>query len=104
MQKGFRRILEHVPDANALLASDLVEESAPPAFVDDSYPLDWPGILDRVAGLPRSRHRGGQGLRRRGRRGVVVIVGRDSARGRHDPRPFAAEVPEADALGSATCP
>jgi len=30
-----------VPDANVLLAGDLVEQGAPPSF-GDSYPLDWP--------------------------------------------------------------
>ncbi len=31
-----------VPDASVVYAGDLVEESAPPAYGDDSYPLDWP--------------------------------------------------------------
>jgi glyoxylase-like metal-dependent hydrolase (beta-lactamase superfamily II) len=33
-----------VPDADAVLAGDLVEESGPPQF-DDAYPLDWPDTL-----------------------------------------------------------
>ncbi|UAB98476.1 MBL fold metallo-hydrolase [Dactylosporangium vinaceum] len=36
-----------VPDADVLIAGDLVEESGPPQF-DDAYPLDWP---DTVAAL-----------------------------------------------------
>ncbi|WP_433217455.1 MBL fold metallo-hydrolase [Dactylosporangium sp. CS-047395] len=36
-----------VPDADLLIAGDLVEQSGPPQF-DDAYPLDWP---DTVAGL-----------------------------------------------------
>ncbi len=33
-----------VPDAEVLLAGDLLENGAPPSF-GDSYPLDWPGTL-----------------------------------------------------------
>jgi glyoxylase-like metal-dependent hydrolase (beta-lactamase superfamily II) len=33
-----------VPDADAVLAGDLVEEAGPPQF-DDAYPLDWPDTL-----------------------------------------------------------
>jgi glyoxylase-like metal-dependent hydrolase (beta-lactamase superfamily II) len=33
-----------VPDATVLVAGDLVEQGAPPSFVD-SYPLDWPETL-----------------------------------------------------------
>ncbi|MBO0847749.1 MAG: MBL fold metallo-hydrolase, partial [Nocardioides sp.] len=40
-----------VPDADVLLAGDLVEESAPPAYGDDCHPLDWPGTLDVVLNL-----------------------------------------------------
>jgi glyoxylase-like metal-dependent hydrolase (beta-lactamase superfamily II) len=36
-----------VPDAGAVFAGDLIEESGPPQF-DDAYPLDWP---DTLAGL-----------------------------------------------------
>lgn len=39
----------HVPDADVLIAGDLVEQSGPPAF-EDSYPLRWP---DAVADLLR---------------------------------------------------
>jgi len=44
-------LVVRVPDADALLAGDLVEESGPPAYGDDSYPLDWPLTLDLVHGL-----------------------------------------------------
>jgi glyoxylase-like metal-dependent hydrolase (beta-lactamase superfamily II) len=36
-----------VPDADAIVAGDLIEQSGPPQF-DDAYPLDWP---DTVAAL-----------------------------------------------------
>ncbi len=34
-----------VPDAGVVFAGDIVEESAPPAFGDDSFPLEWPSTL-----------------------------------------------------------
>lgn len=40
-----------VPDADVLVAGDLVEESGPPAYGDDSYPLEWPRALDLVLQL-----------------------------------------------------
>ena len=40
-----------VPDADVVLAGDLVEESAPPAYGLDCHPLDWPGTLDVVINL-----------------------------------------------------
>ena len=40
-----------VPDADVVLAGDLVEECGPPAYGEDSYPLDWPGTLDVVLNL-----------------------------------------------------
>ncbi|MFG1918011.1 MBL fold metallo-hydrolase [Micromonospora sp. NPDC048898] len=42
-------LVVHVPDADVLIAGDLVEQSGPPAF-EDSYPLRWP---DAVADLLR---------------------------------------------------
>jgi glyoxylase-like metal-dependent hydrolase (beta-lactamase superfamily II) len=33
------------PDARVVFAGDLVEESAPPYFGPDSFPLDWPATL-----------------------------------------------------------
>lgn len=35
-------LLIHVPDAGAWLLGDLVEESGPPVYGIDSFPLDWP--------------------------------------------------------------
>jgi glyoxylase-like metal-dependent hydrolase (beta-lactamase superfamily II) len=40
-----------VADADVLFAGDLVEESAAPAYGDDSFPLDWPATLDLVVGM-----------------------------------------------------
>jgi glyoxylase-like metal-dependent hydrolase (beta-lactamase superfamily II) len=40
-----------VPDADVVLAGDLVEESGPPSYGADSHPLDWPGTLDVVMSL-----------------------------------------------------
>jgi glyoxylase-like metal-dependent hydrolase (beta-lactamase superfamily II) len=40
-----------VADADVVLAGDLVEESAPPAYGVDCHPLDWPGTLDVVINL-----------------------------------------------------
>ena len=47
-------LVVRVPDADVLLAGDLVEESAPPSFQDDSWPMDWPLSLDIVLGLTTS--------------------------------------------------
>jgi glyoxylase-like metal-dependent hydrolase (beta-lactamase superfamily II) len=44
-------LVVRIPDADALLAGDLVEESAPPYYGDDSWPMDWPLSLDIVLGL-----------------------------------------------------
>lgn len=48
-------LVARVPDADVVLAGDLVEEGAPaesvPAFGDDCYPLEWPATLDVVLGL-----------------------------------------------------
>jgi glyoxylase-like metal-dependent hydrolase (beta-lactamase superfamily II) len=44
-------LIVRVPDADVLLAGDLVEESAAPGFGPDSYPLDWPLSLDVVLAL-----------------------------------------------------
>lgn len=35
----------HVADAGAWLAGDLVEESGPPAYGPDCYPLEWPDTV-----------------------------------------------------------
>ena len=44
-------LVVRVPDADVLLAGDLVEESGAPGFGDDCYPLEWPSSLDLVLGL-----------------------------------------------------
>jgi glyoxylase-like metal-dependent hydrolase (beta-lactamase superfamily II) len=44
-------LVVRVPDADVVLAGDLVEESGTPAYGDDSFPLDWPLTLDLVHGL-----------------------------------------------------
>ena len=44
-------LVVRVPDADVLVAGDLVEESAPPAYGPDSFPLDWPASLDLVISL-----------------------------------------------------
>jgi glyoxylase-like metal-dependent hydrolase (beta-lactamase superfamily II) len=41
-------LLVHVPDAGAWLAGDLIEESGPPAYGSDSFPLDWPATITRL--------------------------------------------------------
>ncbi|WP_370290175.1 MBL fold metallo-hydrolase [Nocardioides sp.] len=44
-------LVVRVPDADVVLAGDLLEESAPPAYGDDSYPLEWASTLDLVLTL-----------------------------------------------------
>lgn len=44
-------LVARVPDADVLIAGDLVEESAPPALGADSYPLEWAPTLDLVLGM-----------------------------------------------------
>lgn len=44
-------LVVRVRDADVLLAGDLVEESAPPSYGSDCFPLAWPPTLDTVLGL-----------------------------------------------------
>lgn len=44
-------VVVRVPDADVLIAGDLVEESATPSFGDDCFPMDWPATLDVVLSL-----------------------------------------------------
>ncbi|MBO4210351.1 MBL fold metallo-hydrolase [Micromonospora echinofusca] len=43
-------LVVYAPDADVLVAGDLVEESGPPAF-EESFPLDWPAALATLIGL-----------------------------------------------------
>ena len=60
-----------VPDADVVFAGDLIEQSAPPSFGGDCFPLDWPATLDLVIGMltdarssyPGHGTAGGQGVR-----------------------------------------
>ncbi len=47
-------LILNIPDAQVLIAGDLVEESAPPSYGEDSWPLEWPLALDMVLGLSTS--------------------------------------------------
>jgi glyoxylase-like metal-dependent hydrolase (beta-lactamase superfamily II) len=40
-----------VPDARCVYAGDLVEESGPPAYGQDSFPLEWPTTLMQLLNL-----------------------------------------------------
>lgn len=44
-------VVVRVPDADVVVAGDLVEESAPPSYGPDSHPLGWPVALDLLAGM-----------------------------------------------------
>jgi len=48
-------LVVRVPDADVLLAGDLVEESGAPAYGADSYPMDWPLTLDLALNLTTPR-------------------------------------------------
>ncbi len=48
-------LVVRVPDADVVLAGDQVEESAPPAYGSDCFPLEWPHSLDTVLGLLTAR-------------------------------------------------
>jgi glyoxylase-like metal-dependent hydrolase (beta-lactamase superfamily II) len=43
-------LVVRLPDADLLLAGDLVEEGAPPQF-GDGFPLDWPATMDALLEL-----------------------------------------------------
>jgi len=40
-----------VPDAEVVFLGDLIEQSAPPSYGGDCYPLDWPSTLDLAIGM-----------------------------------------------------
>ena len=54
-------LVARVPDADVLLAGDLIEQSdrdgGVPGFGDDCFPLEWPTSLDLVLGLLGSQTR-----------------------------------------------
>ncbi len=47
-------LVVRVPDADVMVAGDLVEESDKPFIGDDAHPLEWPLTLDLVLGLMTS--------------------------------------------------
>jgi len=47
-------LVVRVPDVDVVLAGDLVEESAPPYFNTDAWPMEWPLSLDTVLSLTTS--------------------------------------------------
>jgi glyoxylase-like metal-dependent hydrolase (beta-lactamase superfamily II) len=86
-----------VPGAGVVYAGDLLEESAPPAYGDDSYPLDWPGTADAlVAGAPTTLvpgHGDVMGLAAAAEQAGAISGVADVIRALHE-----AGVPAADAL------
>ena len=48
-------IVARVADADVVFGGDLIEESGPPSFGSDSFPLDWGSSLDLVVGLLTER-------------------------------------------------
>jgi glyoxylase-like metal-dependent hydrolase (beta-lactamase superfamily II) len=44
-------LVVRVPDADVVLAGDLVEQGNSPGFGDDCFPMEWPLTLDTVLGL-----------------------------------------------------
>ncbi len=47
-------LVVRIPDVDVVLAGDLVEESAPPVYGVDCFPLEWPHSMDIVLGLTTS--------------------------------------------------
>lgn len=44
-------LVVRIPDADVLQAGDLLEQSAPPVYGEESYPLEWPATIDAILGL-----------------------------------------------------
>jgi glyoxylase-like metal-dependent hydrolase (beta-lactamase superfamily II) len=44
-------LLLHVADASAWLVGDVIEESGPPFYGSDCFPLEWPQTISRLLGL-----------------------------------------------------
>lgn len=40
-----------VPDVNVFFLGDLLEESAPPSYGEDSFPLEWPDTIQSAIGM-----------------------------------------------------
>jgi glyoxylase-like metal-dependent hydrolase (beta-lactamase superfamily II) len=68
-------LVAHVPDADALVAGDLVEQGGPPSF-EDSYPIEWPDTVHELLHLagPRTAVVPGHG----------AVVDRGFVAGQHD--------------------
>lgn len=43
-------LVVEIPDAATWLVGDIIEQSGPPMYGSGSFPLDWPGVLDTLAG------------------------------------------------------
>lgn len=73
-----------VPDADVVFVGDLVEQSGPPSYGSDCYPLEWPATLDLVIGqlTPDSQVVPGHGR----------VVGRDFVQGQRGDITDAAEL------------
>ena len=81
-------LVVRVPDADVLLAGDLVEESGAARLRRRLWPMDWPLSLDIVLGLTTPAHRRRPRPRRPGRpRLRRAPAQRDRHRRRDDPRP-----------------
>lgn len=50
-----------VPDGDVVFAGDLIEESGPPAYGDDCFPLQWPTTADALVGTGASTFVPGHG-------------------------------------------
>ncbi|WP_237742643.1 MBL fold metallo-hydrolase [Actinopolymorpha alba] len=48
-------VAARVPDADVVYVGDLIEESGPPMYGEDSFPLEWPATLDLLTGLLTER-------------------------------------------------
>lgn len=68
-------LVVHVPDADVVVAGDLVEEGAAPAF-DDAFPLEWPETVAALLRLttPATSVVPGHG----------AVVGQNFVRGQHE--------------------
>jgi glyoxylase-like metal-dependent hydrolase (beta-lactamase superfamily II) len=77
-------LVVRLPDAGLLLAGDLVEEGAPPQFVD-GFPLDWPATIDALLELATGPVVPGHG----------AVVDRDFVRGQRAELARLAEVARA---------